>query len=382
MDDREDVCVLIPTYNEAATIGDIVEGFVDQGYTNVLVVDGHSTDDTRAIAGSAGARVVEQSGRGKGSGKGQAVREGIELVDAPYVLMLDGDGTYRPKDADAMLEPLVAGEADHVIGNRFADLREGAMPRLNQLGNPLINFAFRTIHHRNFVDILSGYRAFTRESVERMNLTADGFAIETELSVECVKHNVPVEVVPITYAPRPDGSEPNLNPIGDGGRIIFALYRLTKTNNPLFYFGSLAGLNMIVGVGIAAWVAYEWFVLNTSHNVIATVAGVTFLLGVQLLIFGVLADIIMTLHREQLRQLRQIEKQTSDRQWTDRAGERAAGASAGAGHGEGSPSNASPADSDSRGADAGGPDESEETDAVAADPSPDGAAGADHPGGP
>lgn len=304
---HDDVCVLIPTYNEAATIGDIVESFVSQGYTNVLVVDGHSTDRTPAIAAEAGARVIQQSGVGRGSGKGQAVREGLEVIDAEYVLMLDGDGTYLPRDADAMLEPLLSGEAEHVIGNRFADLRDGAMPRLNRIGNRIINLAFRTIHRQDAGDVLSGYRAFTREAVERLNLTADGFAIETELSVECVKHGVAIEVVPITYAPRPDDSTTNLHPISDGGRIILALYQLAKTNNPLFYFGFAGGVSIGIGVLIAAWVAFEWFVRRTSHDVIATVAGVVVLLGVQLIIFGVLSDMIVSLHREQLRRLRQVE---------------------------------------------------------------------------
>ena len=126
---RDDVCVLIPTYDEAATIGEVVAGFREQGFDEVLVIDGHSTDGTRAIAREHGARVVEQSGRGRGRGKGQAVREGIDLVERPYVLMVDGDGTYRPEDAGRLLEPLLEGAAEHVIGDRYADMDAGAMTR-------------------------------------------------------------------------------------------------------------------------------------------------------------------------------------------------------------------------------------------------------------
>ena len=104
----DDVCVLVPVYNEAETIGDVVREFRAAGFDDVLVVDGGSADDTPAIAEAEGARVVTQSG----SGKGQAVREGIrEHVDREYVLMLDGDATYDVDDAEAMLEPLRAGEA-------------------------------------------------------------------------------------------------------------------------------------------------------------------------------------------------------------------------------------------------------------------------------
>jgi dolichol-phosphate mannosyltransferase len=304
----EDVCVLVPTYNEAATIGEVVAGFVDRGLTNVLVIDGHSTDDTRAIAREAGARVVEQSGDGHGDGKGQAVREAIELIRAPYVLMLDGDGTYRPEDATQMLEPLFSGRADHVVGDRFADMEAGAMPGLNRVGNRLINGAFRLVHGRDLGDILSGYRAFTTESAERMTLTADGFAIETELAVECLKHNVETTVVPITYRARPEESDPNLSPFRDGGRIVLTLYQLAKTNNPLFYFGSIGTASLLAGLGVAAYVGVEWVTRRVGHEGLAVVAAAGILLGVQLLIFGVLSDLIVTLHREQLRRLRQVER--------------------------------------------------------------------------
>ncbi|WP_435178016.1 S-layer glycoprotein N-glycosyltransferase AglJ [Halorussus sp. AFM4] len=300
MADREDVCVLIPTLNEAETIGDVIDGFTSRGFDNVLVVDGNSTDGTTDEAREHGARVIQQSG----TGKGQAIREAVRHIDAEYVLMLDGDGTYRPEDADVMLEPLLDGRYEHVIGNRFADMEEGAMSRLNQFGNGLFNRVFRWVHGKDFEDILSGYRAFTRESVENFYLDADGFGVETEMAVECVKHDVPTTVVPIRYEARPNGSDTNLHPIRDGGVILLTLYQLAKTSNPLFYFGSVGVLSGLFGVGVAAYVGYEWFVPpRTSHEVLAVVAAFGILFGVQLLMFGVLSDLIVTLHREQMRRL-------------------------------------------------------------------------------
>jgi dolichol-phosphate mannosyltransferase len=294
-----DVCVLVPTLDEDATVGDVVADFRAAGFDDVLVVDGGSTDDTRAVARDAGARVVTQSG----TGKGQAVREAVaDHVDADHVLMLDGDGTYQAADADAMLEPLLSGETEHVIGNRFADMRPGAMSRFNRVGNRLINRTFSLIHGEDFTDILSGYRAFTRESFERMRLTAEGFGIETEMAVECAKRGIRTAVVPITYRPRPAGSDTNLRPVRDGGLIFLELYRRAKTSNPLFYFGSVGTLSTLAGVGIAAWVGFEWFARNVSHEVLAVVASFAILFGVQLLMFGVLADLILSLHRERMRE--------------------------------------------------------------------------------
>jgi len=318
MADRDDVCVLIPTYNEAATIGAVVSDFVDEGFEHVLVIDGGSGDGTREIAADAGARVVEQTGEGNGSGKGQAVREALDRhVGQPYVLMLDGDATYRPGEADRLLEPLLRGHADHIIGNRFADMESGAMTRLNRIGNGIINRAFSVIHGRYLTDILSGYRAFSLESVQQFNLDADGFGIETELSVECVKHGVPTEIVPVTYQARPNDSETNLRPFRDGSVIILTLYQMAKTNNPLFYFGSVGVASSLVGIILAAYVGYEWFVAGISHEVIAVVAASGILFGVQLLIFGVLSDMIVALNREQTRQLSEIARRLGDQEADD-----------------------------------------------------------------
>jgi dolichol-phosphate mannosyltransferase len=297
MSDHDDVCVLLPTMNEAETVARVVGDFRDAGFGNVLVIDGGSTDETRSIARGAGARVVEQSGRGKG----QAVREAVrDHVRASYVLMADADATYDADDAAAMLEPLFAGEADHVVGDRFADMRPGAMTRLNRVGNRLINLAFRAIHREDYGDILSGYRAFTRESFERLHLTADGFGIETEMAVECVKNRLSVRVVPITYRERPGGSATNLHPIRDGGVIFLELYRKAKTNNPLFYFGSAGAASTVAGLGMGAFVLYRYLAVGISHEVIAVGAVGATILGIQLLVFGVLADMIYSLHREQI----------------------------------------------------------------------------------
>jgi dolichol-phosphate mannosyltransferase len=297
--DYADVCVLIPTYNEAETIGDVVGDFHEEGFSNVLVIDGGSEDRTADVASEHGAEVVMQSG----TGKGQAVREAVEYhIDAPYILMLDGDATYCASDAPAMLEPLDEGY-EHVIGDRFADMRDGAMTRLNQVGNGLINRAFTAIHGEDYRDILSGYRAFTRASFSRMTLTADGFGIETEMAVECVKRNIKTTVVPITYRPRPNGSDTNLRPIRDGGIIFLEMYRRAKTNNPLFYFGSVGALSTLTGIFLGAYVGVEWVTRQISHEVIAVVSAFAILFGVQLLMFGVLSDLILTLHRDTLRKI-------------------------------------------------------------------------------
>ena len=99
---RGEVCIFIPTLNEAPTIGDLIREFREQGFEHILVMDGNSSDGTPDIARAAGATVRTQTGKGKGN----AIIEAVEIIDEPYALMLDGDGTYSPEDADKMLDPL------------------------------------------------------------------------------------------------------------------------------------------------------------------------------------------------------------------------------------------------------------------------------------
>ena len=210
--ERDEVCVLIPTLNEAPTIGDLVRGFKERGYEHILVIDGNSTDGTPEIARAAGAVVRTQTGKGKGN----AILEALEIIDKPRVLMLDGDGTYSPDDAERMLEPLGKG-FDHVIGDRLACPEKGAFTRLNLLGNQILNHVFRVAHGKDLHDILSGYRAFTLHSIRQMNLKEAGFEIETEMAVEAVRTGQRVAVVPVRYSARP-GTVTKVNPLQDGPR--------------------------------------------------------------------------------------------------------------------------------------------------------------------
>lgn len=303
-----DVCVLLPTLNESATILEVIDSYQAVGFDNILVVDGGSADDTRDLAREAGARVFTQSG----TGKGQAIREAVARIDAEYVLMADADLTYRAEDAERMLEPLLVGDFEHVIGNRFANMEPGAMTRLNQFGNAIINRGFQFIHGENYRDILSGYRAFRTDSFGQLTLSADGFGIETEMAVECAKNEIKTEVVPITYQPRPDGSTTNLHPVKDGGIIFLELYRKAKTSNPLFYFGSVGLISTTTGAGMAAFVMFRWFVAGVGHEIVAVGATAAILFGVQLLMFGVLADLILSLHREQVSRIDRLEADQFD----------------------------------------------------------------------
>lgn len=298
--ERDEVCIFIPTLNEAPTIAELVKGFKERGFRHVLVMDGNSTDGTPDIARSAGAVVRTQTGRGKGN----AIIEAVAIIDKPYVLMLDGDGTYAPDDAERMLDPLGLG-FDHVIGDRLGSPDGKAFTRLNLIGNQILNLMFKLAHGRDLRDILSGYRAFTLPSIRQMTLKEAGFEIETEMAVEAVRHGQRIAVVPVRYLARP-GTVTKLNPLQDGARIFSTIYRLAKMNNPIFYFGIIGLFISLAGGVIGVYVVLEWL-RNTEHLPLTILTVLLITIGFQIFMFGVISDMLLGFHRETIRQIEQLQ---------------------------------------------------------------------------
>ncbi|MDD4472112.1 MAG: S-layer glycoprotein N-glycosyltransferase AglJ [Methanoculleus sp.] len=298
--EHDEVCIFIPTLNEAPTIAELVGEFRERGFQHILVMDGNSTDGTPEIARSAGAVVRTQAGKGKGN----AIIEAVEIIDRPYVLMLDGDGTYSPDDAERMLDPLGCG-FDHVIGDRLLNPDGEAFTRLNHLGNQILNFMFKIAHGKDLHDILSGYRAFTLHSIRQMTLKEAGFEIETEMAVEAVRNGQRVTVVPVRYLARP-GTATKLNPFQDGLRIFSTIYRLAKMNNPIFYFGIIGLFISLAGGVTGIYVIIEWF-RNIEHLPLTILTVLLITIGFQIFMFGVISDMLLGFHRETTRQIEQLQ---------------------------------------------------------------------------
>lgn len=301
---KEDVCILIPTLNEGKTIAGLVKEFKSLGYHDILVIDGHSTDDTVSKAKNNGARVVVQTGKGKG----QAINQAFRLLSSKYIVMVDGDGTYLPQEINKLLEPVISGQADHVIGNRFVNYQEGAFTGLNLFGNRILNKIFGLAYSVWLNDILSGYRAFNYIAYKQIELKKTGFEVETEITVECVKKDLKIVEVPITYLTRVSGAATKLRPVRDGFRIASTIYILTRTHNPLFYF-NLIGLFLVMsGVIVGVYVINEW-IQNITHVPLTIFATLLILSGIMMFIFAILSDLIVSMHRENMRTMRKILKE-------------------------------------------------------------------------
>ncbi|WAC04264.1 MAG: S-layer glycoprotein N-glycosyltransferase AglJ [Methanoregula sp.] len=297
---KDEVCILIPTLNEGPTIGNVVREFKAQGYNNILVMDGRSTDNTVKSAREAGANVRTQSG----TGKGNAIIEAFEVIEQQYILMLDGDGTYSAKDAEKMLTPLFLG-FDQVIGDRLINAEEGSFSRLNLFGNHMLNLLFKVAHSRDLHDILSGYRAFTKLAIQQMNLKERGFEIETEISVEAVRNGQRIMVVPIKYLRRP-GTGTKLSPFHDGIKIVSTIYRLARVNNPMFYFGMMGAFTSLLGMLTGIYVVLEWF-RHIEHIPLTILTVLLIVVGIEIFMFGMISDMVLVFHREIIREIQLLQ---------------------------------------------------------------------------
>ena len=295
----QDVRILIPTLNEEESIEFVVKEFKALGFENILVVDGHSTDATLARAKKAGASVILQSGKGKG----QALKEVFEMIDEKYILLIDGDGTYLPSEAIGLLEPVLNGKADHVVGNRLVNIKGGALNRLNMFGNRIINRFFVLIYRVRLNDILSGYRAFTSEGIRSLDLSMPGFEIESEITIQSVKKGLRIFEVPITYMPRPAGTRTKLHPFRDGLKIVITIFRMAKTENPMFFFGVIGSFFGAAGFLIGLYVVRDWLFWRIDHIPLTILTAILIIVGIQLFLIGLLGDMTASMNREMMREI-------------------------------------------------------------------------------
>ena len=245
MSDRGTIAVLIPCLDEGLTIATVVDDFRRElPDAAVWVIDNGSTDGPADIAAARGARVLHESRRGKGF----AVRAAFRRIDADAYVMVDGDDTYPAGAVHALLEPVLAGRADMAVGSRTMAGSSSDFRRLNRFANAFYPFVIRLLVHVRLTDVLSGFRAMTREFVEGVPIAAQGFEIEVELTVKAAERHFRIVEVPVDLRARPDGSFSKVSKVGDGSRVLWTIVLLFRDYRPMAFFGGLGLLLMLVGL--------------------------------------------------------------------------------------------------------------------------------------
>lgn len=245
---KDKIAVLIPCYNEASTIKQVITDFKRAlPKATIYVYDNNSTDDTAKIATAAGAIVRHEYRQGKGN----VIRSMFRDINAKCYIMVDGDDTYSAKQAREMANLVLEKDVDMVIGDRLSStyFQENKRP-FHNIGNSSVRFFINLLFKSNIQDIMTGYRAFSYEFVKTFPVLTNGFEIETEMSIHAVDKNMLIENVVVDYRDRPEGSISKLNTIPDGIKVIFTILRLYRTYRPMSFFGIIAAILALISIGL------------------------------------------------------------------------------------------------------------------------------------
>ncbi|GAB3994240.1 glycosyltransferase [Nocardioides marmoraquaticus] len=257
---RPQVVVVVPCYDEEVAIGSVVRDLrAALPGARVVVVDNNSSDATAEVARAAGAEVRHEPRPGKGN----AVRRAFADLEADVYLMIDGDATYEAAAAPRLVEALLAGPHDMVVGCRVPEEHDAYRPG-HALGNRGFNLLVSRVFGSSVTDMLSGYRAFSRRFVKTFPAASTRFAIETELTVHAINHRMPVVEVPVGFRDRPAGSESKLSTVRDGLDILRTIVGLLHHERPLWLYPAPAALLLTAGLVTGGALSTLLLVLGAS----------------------------------------------------------------------------------------------------------------------
>lgn len=293
------VAVIIPCYNEALTIGKVIDDYhaALPGAT-VYVYDNNSSDDTSQIAKQHGAIVRFEPRQGKGNVCRQMFRD----IDADCYLMVDGDDTYDEAKAVDMVLPILNGDADMTVGDRLSNgtYAEENKRAFHGFGNNLVRFMIKWIYGYAFDDVMTGYRAMSRPFVKTFPVMSEGFQIETELSIHAVDRSWRIKDIPIVYRDRPEGSVSKLDTFGDGFKVIAMIGALFKDYRPLKFFSLIAAALLIVGLFFGIPVIFDFVHTGLVERLPTAILAVAFVfLSGLCLTTGLILDSVAKIERKE-----------------------------------------------------------------------------------
>ncbi|WP_114559605.1 glycosyltransferase [Desertihabitans aurantiacus] len=275
------IAAIVPCHDEELTVAKVVRDLraAVPGMT-VYVYDNNSTDATAEQARRAGA-VVRSESR---AGKGNVIRRAFADVDADIYVTIDGDDTYEAADLPAMIDLLLRGPYDHVLGVRTETQETSSYRPGHEAGNRMFNWLTSALFRDRVTDMLSGYRVFSRRFVKSFPAISKRFETETELTVHMMSLRLPCTEYPVGFRDRPEGSESKLSTFGDGFRILGLLFELVRHERPAVFYGALsflvAVLSLVLGVPVVAEYAETGLVPRFPTAILASALMIlAFLLG-------------------------------------------------------------------------------------------------------
>jgi dolichol-phosphate hexosyltransferase len=285
---KDEVTVVIPTLNEEEAVGPLIDEVKAQGFNKIVVADGYSRDRTVGVASDLGAEVLMQHGNGKAG----ALLTAFRVVSTPYLLVMDGDGSYDPSDIAKFL-PLI-GFYDFVKGVRA---RNENMSRLHRMGNTIITKTFDLLFGTFIGDVCSGMYLLRTEAVRNLHLEKHPLTVEQEIAAEMTQYAGPITTVPIGYRMRMGGTS-KTKTWSQGFRDLLTNFDLARIYNPIMLFSAMATLILIPAIGVLGYALLLYLIFGAYHSGYFLAGLVLLVLGAQGFTVATIAAMLRRIERK------------------------------------------------------------------------------------
>jgi len=289
------ITVGIPAYNEEKNIASIIVKLKKIVDTIIVCNDG-SNDSTSEIAKNLGVIVIDHSKNlGYGAGIHSIFRKARE-INSDVLVTIDADGQHRIEDIKKVVEPIEKGEADLIIGSRFLDTTQKQIPKYRKIGIKLITKVTNSSLKNKITDSQSGFRAYSKNVVSKLNVSDIGMGISTEILIKSSAHGFRIAEVPITVLY--DGDTSTHNPVSHGTSVLFSTLKYTSIEHPLKFYGIPSVILLIIGATFSYFAVQYYVEIGRLNTNLTIVSAAVVLIGIVLLITAILLYSLVSVVRE------------------------------------------------------------------------------------
>ena len=289
------ITVGIPAYNEEKNIASIIVKLKKIVDTIIVCNDG-SNDSTSEIAKNLGVIVIDHSKNlGYGAGIHSIFRKARE-INSDVLVTIDADGQHRIEDIKKVVEPIEKGEADLIIGSRFLDTTQKQIPEYRKIGIKLITKVTNSSLKNKITDSQSGFRAYSKNVVSKLNVSDIGMGISTEILIKSSAHGFRIAEVPITVLY--DGDTSTHNPVSHGTSVLFSTLKYTSIEHPLKFYGIPSVILLIIGATFSYFAVQYSVEIGRLNTNLTIVSAAVVLIGIVLLITAILLYSLVSVVRE------------------------------------------------------------------------------------
>lgn len=269
---KNKLAVILPAYNEELTIQQTIESFWNViPDSQIIIVNNNSKDKTAEIAQNtlkalnADGRVLNEMRQGKAN----AVRRAFLDIEADIYVLADADLTYPAEMIFDLIQPIVDGNADMVVGDRLIDghYAQENKRQFHNFGNKLVKSLINYLFNSNISDVMSGYRVLSRKFVKNYPILVEGFELETDMTLHALDKRLRILEISVPYKDRPLGSFSKLSTFTDGAKVIFTIAQILRYYRPLAFFGTVSIFLSLVGIFTAVPVFKDWIVHRYIYHV-------------------------------------------------------------------------------------------------------------------